>query len=435
MALQQNAHAHARQQNNNNGLPPMPTSLAQAGLYHSEHSEHSSTFKQNAASSSATKGSAKMVASGSNHRQASAAASSPARTANGDTPSGNASKKNAKSQQTIADELASALGSKKDRKRKRVHYSCAECHRRKHKCDRKIPCKPCVDRGIGEECRPFEEGDQHGDVRDRVTRLEDIVEGLALAQTTLAKELAAQGFTGTAGAAIGGLAGLAADVNARRANGKAAVAGGNMSRLTSRNGTGKGGDMSVDGGEDEDELEDENEEGEDDSPASASAAGAAGSDQQRPAKRMRTGKIGDKSDPDAHELEIERRTLDGQFANDGESWFGALALPSVSRGVIETEVRPSFCIVVLCWAWSNSCNGCFSDQWRETGAACAHAALSSLAQAQQAHLRRRRAPYDPRRTHVRSSTTHRNRRASGTLFPRYQLHALTDPRGGFQAEL
>ncbi|KAF8600757.1 hypothetical protein BDV93DRAFT_608515 [Ceratobasidium sp. AG-I] len=70
------------------------------------------------------------------------------------------------------------------KKRKRMHYACVECNRRKHKCDRKIPCAPCVQRGIAESCRPFEDGDEHGDLRTGLV----LVEGL-LARETPAPEL------------------------------------------------------------------------------------------------------------------------------------------------------------------------------------------------------------------------------------------------------
>ncbi|KAE8207227.1 hypothetical protein CF327_g7390 [Tilletia walkeri] len=97
----------------------------------------------------------------------------------------------ARQPQSVAAVVAASVGARRERKRKRIHYSCAECHRRKSKCDRKTPCQPCIDRGIGETCRPFEDGDEHGDARDRIQRLEDIVEGIAVAQASLAKELAA----------------------------------------------------------------------------------------------------------------------------------------------------------------------------------------------------------------------------------------------------
>ncbi|CAE6342058.1 unnamed protein product [Rhizoctonia solani] len=48
------------------------------------------------------------------------------------------------------------------KKRKRMHYACVECNRRKHKCDRKIPC----------------DGDEHGDLRARLSRVEHILDGL-----------------------------------------------------------------------------------------------------------------------------------------------------------------------------------------------------------------------------------------------------------------
>ncbi|CAK7222763.1 hypothetical protein SBRCBS47491_004971 [Sporothrix bragantina] len=38
------------------------------------------------------------------------------------------------------------------RKRKRRVVSCAECHRRKQKCDRNLPCKACIDRKMEASC-------------------------------------------------------------------------------------------------------------------------------------------------------------------------------------------------------------------------------------------------------------------------------------------
>ncbi|QRW06950.1 Fungal specific transcription factor domain [Ceratobasidium sp. AG-Ba] len=64
------------------------------------------------------------------------------------------------------------------KKRKRMHYACVECNRRKHKCDRKIPCAPCVQRGIADSCRPFEDGDEHGDLRARLGRVEQLLDSL-----------------------------------------------------------------------------------------------------------------------------------------------------------------------------------------------------------------------------------------------------------------
>ncbi|CAE6442569.1 unnamed protein product [Rhizoctonia solani] len=64
------------------------------------------------------------------------------------------------------------------KKRKRMHYACVECNRRKHKCDRKIPCGPCTQRGIADTCRPFEDGDEHGDLRARLSRVEHLLDGL-----------------------------------------------------------------------------------------------------------------------------------------------------------------------------------------------------------------------------------------------------------------
>ncbi len=38
------------------------------------------------------------------------------------------------------------------RKRKRRVVSCAECHRRKQKCDRNLPCRACIDRKMESSC-------------------------------------------------------------------------------------------------------------------------------------------------------------------------------------------------------------------------------------------------------------------------------------------
>ncbi|KDN53457.1 hypothetical protein K437DRAFT_260666 [Tilletiaria anomala UBC 951] len=271
---------------------------------------------------------------------------------------GTSKKSKAAATHTIADELAEAVGSKKDRKRKRVHYSCAECHRRKHKCDRKIPCKPCVDRGIGAVCRPFEEGDQHGDVRDRVARLEDIVEGLALAQTAMARELAyAKGLLppGTkvedepgAAADLVGLAGLAtapgSNGGSKSVTGKAQDRSIPMAQPTFSALRRSQEDLGMDGSnEDMDNdipfAEQDHHGAKRTRTANNHHSSSATSSAARGRFRATQVSAAEKNDPDAHELEIERRTLDGQFANDGDSWFGALALPSVSRGVIETEIH------------------------------------------------------------------------------------------------
>ncbi|CAG8980522.1 hypothetical protein HYALB_00002519 [Hymenoscyphus albidus] len=41
-------------------------------------------------------------------------------------------------------------------KRERVPVSCTECHRRKKKCNRLLPCRDCSDRGIPQLCRYME---------------------------------------------------------------------------------------------------------------------------------------------------------------------------------------------------------------------------------------------------------------------------------------
>ncbi|KIJ56788.1 hypothetical protein M422DRAFT_150057 [Sphaerobolus stellatus SS14] len=65
--------------------------------------------------------------------------------------------------------------------RSRVSYSCAECHRRKQKCDRQVPCSHCVARKIPELCKPYTPGKSEIDLHVRVARLEQIIE-MALPQ-------------------------------------------------------------------------------------------------------------------------------------------------------------------------------------------------------------------------------------------------------------
>ncbi|KAI0053555.1 hypothetical protein FA95DRAFT_1552041 [Auriscalpium vulgare] len=74
------------------------------------------------------------------------------------------------------DDLA---GSRKARTR--VSYSCGECHRRKQKCDRQVPCSHCVARKVPELCKAYTPGKPDQDVHLRLARLEHIVE-MALPQ-------------------------------------------------------------------------------------------------------------------------------------------------------------------------------------------------------------------------------------------------------------
>ncbi|KAF8486532.1 fungal-specific transcription factor domain-containing protein [Gautieria morchelliformis] len=67
------------------------------------------------------------------------------------------------------------------RHRNRVSFSCAECHRRKQKCDRQQPCSHCVSRKLPELCRPYTPGRSDHDVHARIARLEQIIE-IALPQ-------------------------------------------------------------------------------------------------------------------------------------------------------------------------------------------------------------------------------------------------------------
>ncbi|KAH9943451.1 uncharacterized protein BXZ73DRAFT_40632 [Epithele typhae] len=60
--------------------------------------------------------------------------------------------------------------------RTRVSYSCGECHRRKQKCDRQVPCSHCVARKVPELCKSYTPGKSDQDIHVRLARLEQIVE-------------------------------------------------------------------------------------------------------------------------------------------------------------------------------------------------------------------------------------------------------------------
>ncbi|KAJ9475765.1 C6 transcription factor [Pseudozyma hubeiensis] len=75
---------------------------------------------------------------------------------------------------SIQSEALELLGKRK--RRQRLRYSCTECHRRKHKCDREIPCGKCVERGVASSCVPF--GDSGPDVHERTKQLETVLSRL-----------------------------------------------------------------------------------------------------------------------------------------------------------------------------------------------------------------------------------------------------------------
>ena len=201
---------------------------------------------------------------------------------------------NPRIKKTLADTIASHQGVVPPRKRKRVHYSCAECHRRKHKCDRNLPCQPCLDRGLGDTCRPFSEGDEFGDERDRIKRLEDLVEGLARAHASMSEQVAVLRKGGTVSDSM--------EVGDDEVEQDIAIKRPKKTRVLStaidleREELRKVGIIS-------------------DDPGHTGAYGGA-----------------------AEELLGDNNSLEGGLTREGDSFYGALALPSVSRGTIETEV-------------------------------------------------------------------------------------------------
>ncbi|CAE6394799.1 unnamed protein product [Rhizoctonia solani] len=73
-------------------------------------------------------------------------------------------------------ELAANGQVSKKKARTRVSYSCSECHRRKQKCDRQVPCSHCIARRVPELCKNYTPGKGEGDLNLRIARLEQIIE-------------------------------------------------------------------------------------------------------------------------------------------------------------------------------------------------------------------------------------------------------------------
>ncbi|KAI0692567.1 fungal-specific transcription factor domain-containing protein [Cytidiella melzeri] len=59
--------------------------------------------------------------------------------------------------------------------RTRVSYSCGECHRRKQKCDRQMPCSHCIARKVPELCQPYTPGKSDQDLHARLARVEHVL--------------------------------------------------------------------------------------------------------------------------------------------------------------------------------------------------------------------------------------------------------------------
>ncbi|KAI1102012.1 hypothetical protein F4804DRAFT_314258 [Jackrogersella minutella] len=71
------------------------------------------------------------------------------------------------------------------RKRRRIVISCTECHRRKQKCDRKIPCTNCVSRNKEASCQyetgtPFSKTDRKGTSQSGTDRSPESIETIPI---------------------------------------------------------------------------------------------------------------------------------------------------------------------------------------------------------------------------------------------------------------
>ncbi|KAG8739257.1 hypothetical protein FRC12_016389 [Ceratobasidium sp. 428] len=75
-----------------------------------------------------------------------------------------------------AEDSGNSAATTKKKARTRVSYSCSECHRRKQKCDRQVPCSHCIARRVPELCKNYTPGKGEGDLNLRIARLEQIIE-------------------------------------------------------------------------------------------------------------------------------------------------------------------------------------------------------------------------------------------------------------------
>ncbi|KZT20350.1 hypothetical protein NEOLEDRAFT_1140800 [Neolentinus lepideus HHB14362 ss-1] len=94
------------------------------------------------------------------------------KTTNHTSPGGTPGAQSAKRKKEDDDAI---VGSSK-KPRTRVSYSCGECHRRKQKCDRQVPCSHCVARKVPELCKAYQPGKSDQDLHLRIARLERIIE-------------------------------------------------------------------------------------------------------------------------------------------------------------------------------------------------------------------------------------------------------------------
>jgi hypothetical protein len=60
-------------------------------------------------------------------------------------------------------------------KRNKPQHSCTECHRRKQKCDRNVPCQHCIARGLPLLCSIYEPEKPALTTEERLTQLEGAI--------------------------------------------------------------------------------------------------------------------------------------------------------------------------------------------------------------------------------------------------------------------
>ncbi|PWN52101.1 hypothetical protein IE53DRAFT_378431 [Violaceomyces palustris] len=210
---------------------------------------------------------------------------------------------------SLSEEIIDFVGQSKRKRKKRIRYSCSECHRRKHKCDRQMPCGSCVDRGISDLCRPAEDNDQEdAQVKERIRLLEQavvkLIRGDPVANRRDPLGIEDWGRRGHVG------------------GGMTTTEGGAESSLMNR--TEEGG-----GASHQDEamilasLRDRIE------------SGSEGVKFEEPSSRT----VEKPSTSSDHGGNSHNSDVEGELARDGDGWYGAQAVPSVSKRAIATQVN------------------------------------------------------------------------------------------------
>lgn len=92
------------------------------------------------------------------------------------------------------------------RKRRRIIISCTECHRRKQKCDRNLPCSNCVSRHKQDSCR-YETGAPTAKAAQQQARGDERLDsgsnGVGLTEAGIPAEMTNFGYSETGASTLG----------------------------------------------------------------------------------------------------------------------------------------------------------------------------------------------------------------------------------------